>query len=357
MEQKIEMNTESARGDKRAKTAVASDGGRRQALSGAEVEKARKLMEAIADNIETVIIGKREVIDLVILTLISRGHVLIEDVPGVGKTSLVSALARSLACDFKRIQFTPDTMPSDVTGFSVYNQKSGEFEFRPGSVMSQIVLADEINRASAKTQASLLEAMEERQVTVDSRTYRLTEPFMVLATQNPVESFGTYPLPEAQIDRFMVRLSIGYPSIDEEVRVVSLDREAKKDISAVASAESVIELQNAADKVFISEAVARYIIEIVAATRTSADVLLGSSPRGGIALYNFCKAYALYKGRDYVIPDDVKYLAPFVLAHRIILSHEAKAGRKDPEQIIKGILQSVLVPSGEDGRKSLRLED
>ena len=266
-------------------------------LGEAAARAAGEQLSAIVDNIGTVIIGKRPVVELVVLSLVAGGHVLIEDVPGVGKTSLVSALARSISCGFQRIQFTPDIMPSDVTGFSIYNQKTGEFEFRPGAVMSNLILADEINRASAKTQASLLEAMEEKQVTVDSKTYPLEEPFMVLATQNPVDSFGTYPLPEAQIDRFLIKVSLGYPALEEEIRVVTGSRAAKRALKPVAAREDVLALRAAAEQVYVSPALARYLVELTAATRTHPDLLLGSSPRGGIALYHLARAYALAKGR------------------------------------------------------------
>lgn len=320
-------------------------------LAKEEVQAARDKLSAIVDNIETVIIGKRQVVELVILALISGGHVLIEDVPGVGKTSLVSAMAKSVSCGFKRIQFTPDIMPSDVTGFSVYNQKTGEFEFRPGAVMSNVILADEINRASAKTQASLLEAMEEKQVTVDSRTYVLEEPFMVLATQNPVESFGTYPLPEAQIDRFLIKVSIGYPTPEEEIRVVSEVRAAKKTLRPIAAGEDILRLRELAERVYVAPAVARYIVDLVAATRNSPDLILGCSPRGSIALYHLGCALALYRGRDYVTPDDIKYLAPFVLAHRLTLSHEAKIEKRTAKQVVLNLLQSILVPTGNDAAR------
>lgn len=317
-------------------------------LTKEELTVASKKINLIIDNIETVIIGKRNVVELVVLSMICGGHVLIEDVPGVGKTSLVSALAKSIACTFKRIQFTPDIMPSDVTGFSIFNQKTREFEFRPGAVISNIVLADEINRASAKTQASLLEVMEERQITVDSKTYKLKEPFMVLATQNPLESFGTYPLPEAQIDRFLIKLSIGYPSFSEEVKVVTLGKTAKNAIKAVASGQDVVALKDSAERIFIDEAVANYIVEIVAATRKHPEIQIGSSPRGSIALYGLCRAWAMYKGRNYVIPDDVKKLAPHVLCHRITLTHEARINKRTSQQIMGDILNSIIVPSGQE---------
>lgn len=309
-----------------------------------EIKPYQEKITSIIDNIETVIVGKRTVVELVVLSLISRGHVLIEDIPWVGKTSLVSALSNSIDCEFKRIQFTPDVMPSDITGFSIFNQKTGEFEFRPGSAMSNIVLADEINRASAKTQSSMLEIMEEKQVTVESNTYHMKEPFMVLATQNPIESLGTYPLPDAQLDRFLIKISIGYPSIEEEIKIVSMKRSHKKTIEAVASAQDIIDLRHKADTINVDPLVTKYIVEIVNATRNTSDLLLGSSPRGGIALYNICKAYALCRGRSYVIPDDVKYLAPSVLAHRVILSHDAKINKRTATQIINSILSKVAVP-------------
>lgn len=322
-------------------------------LTKEEIALNAQKINQIIDNIETVIIGKRSAVELVVLSLICGGHVLIEDVPGVGKTSLVSALAKSIACSFKRIQFTPDIMPSDVTGFSIFNQKTREFEFRPGAVISNIVLADEINRASAKTQASLLEVMEERQITVDARTYRLKEPFMVLATQNPLESFGTYPLPEAQIDRFLVKLSIGYPGFDEEVKVVSMGKKAKEAVKAVVSAQDVIQLKQASERVHIEPSVARYIVEIITATRNHPEIQIGSSPRGGIALYGICKAFALYKGRNYVIPDDVKLLAPYVICHRISLTHEAKLDKRTPQQVMESILNTIIVPTGVEQGKGL----
>jgi MoxR-like ATPase len=303
-------------------------------------------IEKIISNIETVIIGKREVVELVTIALLSGGHVLIEDVPGVGKTSLVSALAKSIQCGFNRIQFTPDVMPSDVTGFSIFNQKTREFEFKPGAVISNIVLADEINRASAKTQSSLLEAMEEKQVTVDAVTYKLPEPFMVLATQNPLESYGTYPLPEAQIDRFLIKTAIGYPSFDQEVKVVELGDKAKRAIVPVVNAEEVIALKKTAEEIHVSPEVTRYIVEIVAATRSHPDIRIGSSPRGSIALHSLARSYALMKDRNYVLPDDVKYLVPFALSHRIALTHEAKLAGKTEQDTLGRILGQIAVPTG-----------
>lgn len=307
--------------------------------------EASQLVTRIVDNIETVIVGKREQVELVVMSLIARGHVLLEDMPGTGKTSLVSALAKSVDCRFSRIQFTPDVMPSDVTGFSIFNQKTRDFEFRPGGVMSNLVLADEINRASAKTQSALLEAMEERQATVDGVTHKLEEPFMVLATQNPIEQYGTYPLPEAQLDRFLVKLSMGYPFLDEEVRVVLGSAQAKAAIRPVATSSQVIELQEAAARVHVSESVARYAVQVASSTRTAAECACGASPRGSIALIALGRANALMRGRTYVMPDDVKYLAPYVLSHRVILTHEAKVAGRTPESVIESILATVAVPT------------
>lgn len=309
-----------------------------------DVSVSKEILEGIVSNIGKVIIGKQNAIELIVLSLISGGHVLIEDIPGVGKTSLVSALSRSVDCTFKRIQFTPDIMPSDVTGFSVYNQKTGEFNFRPGAAMSNFVLADEINRASAKTQASLLEIMEEKQVTVDAKTYTLEEPFIVLATQNPIEYLGTYPLPEAQIDRFIMKVSLGYPSIQEEMKILSLGSRSKKQLTSVATGEDIIRIRKEVDNIYIDELVTRYIVELVNATRTHPDIALGSSPRGSIALYKICQANALYRGRSYVTPDDVKLLSPHVLPHRLILTHEAKMNKKSGTDIIEELLSKLAVP-------------
>lgn len=318
----------------------------RKWLSEQEIGESGEAISRIIDNIEQVILGKRAVVELAVLALICGGHILIEDVPGVGKTSLVSALAKTVSCDFRRIQFTPDVMPSDITGFSIYNQKTGEFEFRPGAVISNIVLADEINRASAKTQSSLLEAMEEKQVTVDSKTYPLPEPFMVLATQNPIDSFGTYPLPEAQIDRFLMKLSIGYPSLDQEIDIALHVKEAKKTLGSVVSGGDILTLREQAERVYIAPEVARYVVSIVASTREHPDVLLGCSPRGSISMFQLCRAFALSRRRGYVLPDDVKYLAPFVLAHRLTLTREARAKKVSGRDIIESVLSRVAVPKG-----------
>ncbi len=313
-------------------------------LSEEKAVKDKEKLISVIDNIETVIVGKRKVVELVVLALVAEGHVLIEDIPGVGKTSLVSALAKSINCGYKRIQFTPDIMPSDVSGFSIYNQKTGEFEFREGAAMSNIVLADEINRASAKTQSAMLEIMEEKQVTVDSNTYKMDRPYMVLATQNPIESLGTYKLPEAQIDRFMIKTSIGYPELKDEINIVLGVEKAKEKIKYVIEKDDIIEIIDDAKNVTVSDLVATYIVSLVAATRSNTDIKLGSSPRGAIALKKMCRAYAIYNGRNYVLPDDVKFLAPYVLSHRIMLTNAARNEKKKPEDIIAEIIKNTVVP-------------
>ena len=282
----------------------------------------KKLVQDIQENIEKVIVGKSHVIHLVLIALMSGGHVLIEDVPGVGKTTLVSCLAKSLNLSFKRIQFTPDILPSDITGFSMYNFKTGEMEFHPGMIMSQVILADEINRTSPKTQSSLLEVMEEHQVTVDGKTYPVPEPFIVLATQNPIEYIGTFPLPEAQLDRFFIKISIGYPAKRDEMFILSRFQTQNpiKDLQPVANAQQVLEIQEAVKYIKVAEAIKEYIAEIVALTREHNDLTLGASPRGALALMRACQAFALLEGRDYVIPDDVQKMVTPVLAHRLILA-------------------------------------
>lgn len=319
------------------------------------IEGSRQMKELVA-NIETVIAGKRRVVVLTVLALIAEGHVLIEDVPGTGKTSLVSSLAKSIDCGYSRIQFTSDVMPSDVTGFSIYNQKSGEFEFRQGAAMSNIVLADEINRASAKTQSAMLEIMEEKQVTVDSRTYRMEKPYMVLATQNPIEQLGTYQLPEAQIDRFMIKLSIGYPSFRDEVRVIMTGEKAKAEIHPCLSQEVIVRLIEDRHRVIVSEEMSNYIVSLITATRNHEDIRLGSSPRGSIALYELSRSYALFQGRNYVIPDDIRLLAPYVLGHRIMLTHKAKTEKKTGVSVIEEIVKSIVVPTepGQTGTEGMR---
>lgn len=304
------------------------------------------ILNRIIDNIETVIIGKRDTIELVAISLACNGHILIEDIPGVGKTSLVSALAKSISSTFKRIQFTPDILPSDVTGFTIYNQKSGEFEYRPGSIMSQIILADEINRASPKTQASLLEVMEENQVTIDGITYKVPQPFMVLATQNPVEYLGTYPLPEAQLDRFFMKVSVGYPLPDEESKILS-NLQVKNPMDSLDPAvdsEEIISLQQEVRNVHVDKSLRDYIVNIIGQTRNHPQILLGSSIRGSISLFKAAQAWAYYNNRDYVIPDDIIKMVIPVLSHRIILKQEAKIKKISPEDILNSIINSIDIP-------------
>ena len=305
-----------------------------------------KILKKIVDNVENVIVGKRNAIELAVISLICNGHVLIEDVPGVGKTSLVSALARSLDASFKRIQFTPDVLPSDITGFSVFNQKTCEFEYRPGSIMSQIILADEINRTSPKTQASLLEVMEENQVTVDGMTYKVPRPFMVLATQNPVEYLGTYPLPEAQIDRFFMKISIGYPSAGEEAHILNRFKlnNPLENLLPVAESEDIIALQEEIKGIHVDKSLGTYIVDIVGQTRKHPDITLGSSPRGSLSLYRASQAWAFYNNRDYVLPDDIKKMVIPVLSHRIILKQEAKLKKVNPEDILNAIVNKIHIP-------------
>jgi len=305
-----------------------------------------KILKNIINNVENVIVGKRYAIELAVVSLICNGHVLIEDVPGVGKTSMVSALAKSIDASFKRIQFTPDVLPSDITGFSVYNRKTGEFDYRPGAVMSHMILADEINRTSPKTQASLLEVMEECQVTVDGITYKLPKPFMVLATQNPVEYLGTYPLPEAQIDRFFMKISIGYPSSNEESYILSRFQYSNPlaNLLPVASSSDVTALQEEIKNVYVEKSLSGYIVEIVGQTRKHPDVTLGSSPRGSLSLFRASQAWAFYNERNYVLPDDIKKMVIPVLSHRIILKQEAKLKKIFPEDILNSIAGKINVP-------------
>ncbi|MBN8580451.1 MAG: MoxR family ATPase [Anaerolineae bacterium] len=304
--------------------------------------------ERLIGSLERVIVGKRQSLELVVIGLLCQGHVLIEDVPGVGKTMLARSLARSLDCIFNRIQFTPDMLPSDVTGVSIYNQQKNQFEFRPGPIIGQIVLADEINRATPKTQAALLEAMEERQVTVDGTTHPMPKPYMVLATQNPIEYEGTFPLPEAQLDRFLLRMRLGYPSLADEVRIMD-DQQLQHPIealTAVASGADVIQMSEAARKIYISPAVKRYIVDLSTRTRQSQDVYLGASPRGSLFLGRASQARAALHGRDHVLPDDVKALAVAVLAHRIIVSAAARLRDVSSDRIVQEIVLSTPAPGG-----------
>jgi MoxR-like ATPase len=297
-------------------------------------------------NVEKVIFGKRDTVELTVICLLCQGHLLIEDVPGVGKTMLAKALARSIGGSFKRIQFTPDMLPSDVTGTSIYNQKTGEFEFRPGPIMAQIVLSDEINRATPKTQAALLEAMEERQVTVDGVTHTLARPFLVLATQNPIEYEGTFPLPEAQLDRFLMRIALGYPSPEQLVAILDAQQYTHpiETITRVTTVEELLGMQEQLKGVYVDALIKQYIVAIVDATRAHPDVYLGASPRGALALYRTCQARAVAHGRDYVIPDDVKALAQSTLGHRIIISPAARIKDVDTGGILEELLRSIPVP-------------
>ena len=306
------------------------------------------MLKKIIKNVENVIVGKRDAIELVITALISNGHILLEDVPGVGKTRLIAAVARSIDGSFKRIQFTADVLPSDVTGFSVYNQKSGEFEFKSGAIMSQFVLADEINRTSPKTQAALLEAMEEKQVSVDGVTYKMPQPFMVMATQNPIEFMGTFPLPEAQLDRFLIKISVGYPDAESERNVLSMHQmdDPFESLQAVATPEDIINIQNEVKKVFVHENLEKYIVSIVSSTRNHPSVRLGASPRASLALYRTAQATAYINGRDFVIPDDIQKMVIPVMAHRIILSQETKFSNTTADDVLNEIKKSVPVPSG-----------
>lgn len=300
----------------------------------------RLILQRIVENVEKTVIGKHAEVELTVAALACGGHVLLEDIPGVGKTSLAAALADSVDCGFRRIQFTPDILPSDITGFSIYNPKEGRFEFRPGPVLSHFVLADEINRTSPKTQASLLEIMEENQVTVDSQTYPLPQPFMVLATQNPVEYLGTYPLPEAQIDRFLIRITLGYPGFDEEVRILANGRTTRP--APVATAEDILRVRKRVEQVRVDESVLRYIVAIVTATRKHPAAALGASPRGSLALLRISRAWALLRGRDYVVPDDVRALTMSVLCHRII--PVARTQTDAAAQIVRDALDEVEAP-------------
>lgn len=302
--------------------------------------------ERIAQNVDQVIIGKRNEIRLTILGLLSQGHILIEDIPGVGKTMMAKALSRSIGCTFSRIQFTPDMLPSDVTGISLFNQKTREFEFRPGPIMAQVVLADEINRATPKTQAALLEAMEEHQVTVDGVTYPMEAPFIILATQNPIEYEGTFPLPEAQLDRFILRIQLGYPSPIEELSVLSAQQyqHPVENMYQVVSVQDLLSAQKAIRDVYVADEVKRYIIDLVTASRQHPDVYLGSSPRGSLALFRTAQARAATSGRDYVIPDDVKALAEVTLAHRIIVGPAARIKDISARAIVQDVLASTPVP-------------
>jgi MoxR-like ATPase len=301
--------------------------------------------EKVIANVERVIVGKHEEVRLALVALLCQGHLLIEDVPGTGKTVLAKAIARSLGCSFRRIQFTPDMLPSDVTGLSIFNQKTQEFEFRPGPIMAQIVLADEINRATPKTQSALLECMEERQATIDGTTYPMPSPFLVIATQNPIEYEGTFALPEAQLDRFMFRLRLGYPAPIEEIVILDEQKRAHPlgDLAEVASLEELQSAQVAVREVYVDSTISDYIVRLVNATRTHPDVYLGASPRGSLALYRAGQAYAALHGRDYVIPDDIKAVAEPALAHRLIMRTAATIRDVEQGTIVHELLESVPI--------------
>ena len=304
------------------------------------------LARRIVENVSAVIVGKTEVIEHALAALIAQGHILVQDVPGVGKTMLARSLSASVGCSFKRIQFTPDLLPSDVSGISVYDQRSGDFHFRPGPILSQVVLADEINRATPKTQSALLEAMEELQVSVDGVTHHLEHPFIVIATQNPIEYEGTFPLPEAQLDRFLMRISLGYPDFKEEMSIIQQQelQHPIESLTAVATAEEVVALQNAAKSVYVDELVRQYIVSLVEATRQHQDISLGASPRASLGLFRAARGLALVQDRDYVLPDDIKSLAPSVISHRIILSPAARMRGVASEDVVSELLESVAVP-------------
>jgi MoxR-like ATPase len=311
-----------------------------------EMRQVARRANGIAANIGEVILGKEEVIQACVVALLAGGHIIIEDYPGVGKTLLAKALARSVSCRFARIQFTPDLLPSDVTGVSVFNQKTAGFEFRPGPIFANIVLADEINRSSPKTQASLLECMEERQATIDNVAHAIVAPFMIIATQNPIEYEGTYPLPEAQLDRFMMRLSLGYPSpaAEEAILDAQTSGDPYDELGPVLDAAEVLAMQKAVSRVEVAPVLRRYVVDLLGATRASRDVYLGASPRAGIALLRAAKALAILRDRDYVVPQDVKDLAGRVLSHRIILSPDAAMVEHAEEAVIAHILEAVPIP-------------
>jgi MoxR-like ATPase len=300
----------------------------------------------LRDNIQKVIVGKDEVIELTLIAMLCEGHLLLEDVPGTGKTTLAKTIARSLGCSFQRIQFTPDLLPSDVTGIYYYNQKVQEFEFRPGPIFSQILLADEINRATPRTQSALLEAMQERQSTVDIETHQLPRPFLVLATQNPIELEGTFPLPEAQLDRFLMKISLGYPSQEGENSILlRFERiDPLDELESVVDPETIIMMQSQIREIRVEASVRNYIVNVCRATRTHSEIELGASPRATMALYRTCQALAAIRSREYVLPDDVKTMAPYVLTHRLIIAAQTRLRGRKPEDIIRDVVETVAVP-------------
>ena len=304
------------------------------------------IAKRIIDNVEKVIIGKHRAVELAVTALLSQGHILIKDIPGVGKTMLGKSLAQSIHCVFRRIQLTPDMLPSDITGVSVFNQQTGEFVFRPGPILGQIVLADEINRATPKTQSALLEALAERQVTVDGITHDIARPFMLIATENPIEHEGVFPLPEAQLDRFMMRIQLGYPSLGDEMRIIESQRMQHpiESLGVVASADEVLEAQEVVKGTFVHEEIQRYMVALVYATREHDDVILGASPRASLDLFRSCQALALLRGRDYVIPDDAKELAAVVMGHRVIVAPAVRMKGVDGRRIVEDVVGHVAVP-------------
>lgn len=306
----------------------------------------RNMVEGMIKNIEQIIVGKREVIEYTIITLLAGGHLLLEDVPGVGKTTLAKALAQTIDCGFTRIQFTPDTLPTDVTGLSIYNMKTGQFEYSKGAIMNNIILADEINRTSPKTQASLLEAMEEKQVTVDGITYPLSEPFMVIATQNPVDYLGTYNLPEAQLDRFMIKMSIGYPAASDEQMMADrfLNKNLARELEPIVDKETIIKMQGEVAQVKVNHDLIAFVTKFIQETRKDSNISLGASPRATLALIRAAQARAYTKGRTYCIPDDILGLIVPVIAHRIILSPEARLAQTGTEKVLKDILSKIPIP-------------
>jgi len=315
-------------------------------LGPGDVARIRDAAERLRDNVERVIVGHRDVVDLVLVALLCEGHILLEDVPGTGKTTLAKAIARSLDCSFRRIQFTPDLMPSDITGITYYNQKLGEFVFREGPLLAQVILADEINRATPRTQAALLEAMEERQLTVEGTTVRMPAPFVVIATQNPVELEGTFPLPEAQLDRFLLRLRIGYPTEDDEDRILQRFEAANplEQLQPVIEAPALLELAASLRHLYVAPPVRRYIVRLVQATRAEPAFELGGSPRATLALFRAARAKAALEGRDFVLPDDAKALVPHVLGHRVILSTQARLRGRDVEALLAEVVERVPAP-------------
>jgi MoxR-like ATPase len=310
------------------------------------LEKAQQTAQAIKANVQKVIVGKGSTVELAVIAIMSRGHLLIEDAPGVGKTILAKSIAKSLDCSFKRIQFTPDMLPGDITGVSIFNQKIGDFEFRPGPIMAQIVLADEINRATPKVQSALLECMEEGQISVDGLTYKMPTPFHVLATQNPIEYEGTFPLPETQLDRFIMRVNIGYPSAADEVQIIDNQQFVHpiSDLKPVASGVELENLQNAVREIFVEDIMKEYIVSLVAATRNHSSIYLGASPRGSLALFRTAQARALLLGRDYVLPDDIKALAEPVLAHRLVVRLSDTSSDKSGRSVVKSLIDTIPVP-------------